>query len=246
MYNYGKKEAVIKISVVIPVYSEADIIAAAIQSLVEINKGELAEIVVVDGHPDGTTIKNIYDPSVIALTSPKGRAVQMNMGARNASGDILLFLHADTALPCSGLREIVETMETGKYVAGAFNIGPGSKNLFLKHIYYTSYLRSRITRIPYGDQAIFVRKDYFQKIGGYPVVPLLEDVRLMVKIKQNKDKICILKEKVKTSSRRYEEEGMIYGWLRNHRIRILHHFGVSPERLAKLYPDTRRKKTKGF
>lgn len=240
------KEAAVKISVVIPVYCEADIIGGAVQSLVDINEGELVEIIVVDGHPDGTTIKHITDPSVIALVSPKGRAVQMNMGARNASGDILLFLHADTVLPPGGPRKIIETMETGKYVAGAFNIGAGTKNLFLRHIYYTSYLRSRVTRIPYGDQAIFIRKDYFRKIGGYPEVPLLEDIRLMMKIRQNKDKIRILKEKVKTSSRRYEEEGMIYGWLRNHRIRILHHFGVSPERLVKLYPDIRRKKTKGF
>lgn len=242
----GEKEVAIKISVIIPVYSEADIIADAIQSLEEINEGELAEIIVVDGHPGGTTIKHLTNPSVISLTSPKGRAVQMNMGARNATGEILLFLHADTILPPNGPRKIIEIMETGKYVGGAFNMGTVSKNLFLKHIYYTSYLRSRVTRIPYGDQAIFIRKDYFRKIGGYPDVPLLEDIKIMMKIKHNKDKIRIFKEKVITSSRRYEEEGMIYGWLRNHRIRILHHFGVSPERLAGLYPDTRRKKTKGF
>lgn len=169
----------------------------------------------------------------------------MNRGAEKATGDILLFLHADTLPPANGLQRIREVMTGGDYVGGAFNYVTKGKSLFMKHIYYTSYLRSCVSRIAYGDQAIFMRKDYFHKIGGYPEIPLLEDVALMQKIKKNKDKICILKEKVDTSARRYEEEGHIFGWLRNHRIRFLYHFGAPPEKLARLYPDTRRKKTKG-
>ena len=132
-------------------------------------------------------------------------------------------------------------MESGKYVGGAFSYAIQSRHLFLRYIYYTSYLRSRISRIAYGDQAIFFRKDYFEKIGGYPEIAIMEDVALMKRIKKNKDRIYILKDGVITSTRRYETEGIIHGWLRNHRMRILYFFGVSPERLIKYYPDTREK-----
>lgn len=166
----------------------------------------------------------------------------MNRGAKEASGDILLFLHADTALPGNGLKRIAEVMEPGELAAGAFNYGIESKSIFLRHLYYTSYLRSRISRIAYGDQAIFIRKDVFEKVGGYPEIPIMEDVALMKRLKDQKYKVSILKDKVKTSTRRYEEEGFFYGWMRNHKLRILYHFGVSPERLAKYYPDVSGKK----
>lgn len=195
----------------------------------------------MDGDPNGGTIKTIDNNAVVTLVSPKGRSLQMNRGALEAKGDVLLFLHADTYLPGTGLKHIKEKMATGEYVAGAFNLSSKNMNLFMKHIYFTHYWRSRFTRIAYGDQAIFILKDYFHKLGGYPEIPIMEEVVLMQKIKTNKDKICILKDKVRTSPRRYHEDGQIFNWLRNHRIRILFFFGASPESLAKLYPDTRRK-----
>lgn len=232
----------IKISVIIPVFREEDRINATIGSLVKMKGNHSVEIIVVDGDHCGSTIQCINEPTVIRITAEKGRAIQMNTGAAKAAGDILLFLHADTILPEKGFDKIKAVMETGKYAAGAFNYDIESRNLFLRFIYYTSYLRSKISRITYGDQGIFIRKDYFEKIGGYPEIPIMEDVELMKKIKKNKDKICVLKEGVKTSARRYEEEGIIHGWMRNHRMRILYFFGISPERLVKYYPDTRRKK----
>lgn len=247
LYNYTLLKQfhggdAIKISVIIPVFKEEDRINAAIDSLVKMKGDHPVEIIVVDGAPDGSTIQCIKEPTVITMTAGKGRAVQMNKGAAKAAGDILLFLHADTTLPEKGFDKIKAVMETGKYAAGAFNYDIDSRNLFLRFIYYTSYLRSKISRITYGDQGIFIGKDYFEKIGGYPEIPIMEEVELMKKIKKNKDKIFILKDGVKTSARRYEEEGIIYGWLRNHRLRILYFFGVSPQRLVKYYPDTRRKK----
>jgi rSAM/selenodomain-associated transferase 2 len=227
--------------VIIPVFDEADMINAAIRSLKEIKYDDAVEMIVVDGDSSGSTVNCITEPGALRLTSEKGRAIQMNLGAAHASGDMLLFLHADTILPEKGFEKIKEVMANGKYVAGAFNYAIESRHRFLRHIYYTSYLRSRITRIAYGDQAIFIRKDYFDKIGGYPEIPVMEDVELMKKIKKNKDEICILKEGVKTSIRRYEEEGVIYGWLRNHKMRFLYFLGVSPERLAKFYPDVRKR-----
>jgi rSAM/selenodomain-associated transferase 2/rSAM/selenodomain-associated transferase 1 len=236
------KNAAIKISVIIPVFKEEDRINDTIASLLKMKGNHSVEIIVVDGGPCGSTIQCIMEPTVILMTAEKGRAKQMNKGAAKAAGDILLFLHADTILPEKGFDKIISVMDTGKYVAGAFNYDIESRNLFLRFIYYTSYLRSKISRITYGDQGIFIRKDYFEKIGGYPEIPIMEEVELMKKIKKNKDKIYILKDGVKTSARRYEEEGIIYGWLRNHRMRILYFFGVSPGRLVKYYPDTRRKK----
>lgn len=190
----------------------------------------------------GSTIACIEDKRVITLTAPKGRALQMNKGATSATGDVLLFLHADTILPGNGLQRICETMASGEYVGGAFSHNIRGRHWFIKHLFYTSYLRSRISRVPYGDQAIFVDRRYFERLGGYKEIPIMEDVELMKRIKQNKDKIRILEEGVRTSSRRYEEEGMVFGWLRNHKLRILYHFRVPPERLIKYYPDTRRKR----
>lgn len=227
---------------IIPVFKEENCINATIGSLVKMKGNHSVEIIVVDGDPGGSTIQCINEPNVILMTTEKGRAIQMNKGAAKASGDILLFLHADTILPEKGFDKIKSVMETGKHAAGAFNYDINSRNLFLRFIYYTSYLRSKISRITYGDQGIFIRKDYFEKIGGYPEIPIMEEVELMKKIKKNKEKIYILKDGVKTSARRYEEEGIIYGWLRNHRMRILYFFGVSPERLVKYYPDIRGKK----
>jgi rSAM/selenodomain-associated transferase 2/rSAM/selenodomain-associated transferase 1 len=232
----------IKISVIIPVFKEEERINTTIGSLVNMKGNHSVEIIVVDGDPRGSTIQCINEPTVIPMTTEKGRAMQMNKGAAKAVGDILLFLHADTILPERGFDKIIAVMETGKYAAGAFNYDIDSRDLFLRFIYYTSYLRSKISRIAYGDQGIFIRKDYFEKIGGYPEIPIMEEVELMKKIKKNKDKIYILKDGVKTSARRYEEEGIIHGWLRNHRMRILYFFGVSPGRLIKHYPDTRGKK----
>jgi rSAM/selenodomain-associated transferase 2/rSAM/selenodomain-associated transferase 1 len=247
LYNYTLQKQfhggdVIKISVIIPVSREEDRINATIDSLVKMECNHSVEIIVVDGDPSGSTIQCIKEPTVITMTAEKGRAIQMNKGAARAAGDILLFLHADTTLPEKGFDKIKAVIETGKYAAGAFNYDIDSRDLFLRFIYYTSYLRSKISRIAYGDQGIFIRKDYFEKIGGYPEIPIMEEVELMKKIKKNKDKIYILKDGVKTSTRRYEEEGIIYGWLRNHRMRVLYFLGVPPERLVKYYPDTRRKK----
>lgn len=230
---------------IIPAYKEEDRINATIGALREVEGDIPLEIIVVDaesGEFAGSTIACIGDKDVITLTAPKGRASQMNKGAEAASGDILLFLHADTTLPRNGLQKITETMASGEYVGGAFSHDNKGRHWFIKHLLYTSCLRSRVSRIPYGDQAIFIGRRYFEKLGGYREIPIMEEVDLMKRVKQNNDRIRILEEGVRTSSRRYEEEGLVFGWLRNHKLRILYHLGVPPEKLVKHYPDTRRKK----
>lgn len=228
-------------SVIIPVYDEAENIQAVIRSLKNIQGTKPHEIIVVDGDKNGGTIQAIRDDSVKRLIAPKSRGTQMNHGAAQASGDVLLFLHADTFLPPHAFDKIVSALTDETYVGGAFRYAIKTPHLFLKSVYITSYWRALINRVPYGDMAIFIRRRYFQKIGGYRDIPIMEDVALMQTIKKNKDKITFIKDGVHTSTRRYREEGIYRGWLRNHKLRILYTLGVPPEKLVKYYPDTRRK-----
>jgi len=188
-----------------------------------------------DGDPQGGTIKVIRDENVTSITSPKGRASQMNAGAELAHGEVLIFLHADTKLPPNALEKISQVLEDVKYVGGAFELGIDSDNLLLKYIAARARLRSRLNRIPYGDQAIFIRRSYFNKIGRFKDVPLMEDVELMRRIKKRGDKIFILRDRVKTSARRWENEGIIYTTLKNQVLINLYYLGISPDKLAKHY-----------
>jgi rSAM/selenodomain-associated transferase 2 len=159
----------------------------------------------------------------------------MNAGAVVARGEILIFLHADTRLPPGALKKINTVLENEKYVGGAFDLRIDSDRLFLKYIAARASLRSRLNRIPYGDQAIFIRKNYFDKIGRFKEIPLMEDVELMRRIKRRGDKIFILRDRVKTSARRWEREGVFYTTLKNQMLVNLYYLGVSPDKLAKYY-----------
>lgn len=196
---------------------------------------EKPQIIVVDGDPEGSTISAIDGVDVVGVRSERGRGRQMNAAARQAQGDVLLFLHADTELPAEALKEISLLMEKNEVVAGAFDLGIKSQRFIFRVIEGVASFRSRVSRIPFGDQAIFVRRDYFNEIGGYSEIPLMEDVEIMRRIKRRGDKIVIINKKVMTSPRRWEEEGILYCTLRNWLIQILYYFGVSPERLVKYY-----------
>lgn len=228
------------ISIIIPVFHEETRINEAINRLKNMPREETVEIIVVDGSAKGETIKSIRNGSasapVIALISGKGRGKQMNEGALAARGDILLFLHVDTELPRDAFERICLAMKEGNFVGGAFNLGIGGRGLAFRIIEQAASLRSRLTRIPYGDQAIFFRHDYFLRIGGYKELPIMEDVEIMGRVKRQGGRICFIDEKVKTSARRWEKEGIAACTLRNRTIMLLYLLGVSPERLAKWYP----------
>lgn len=222
-------------SIIVPVLNEAEQIKSTIEHLRnQVSKSHF-EIIVVDGDPQSSTIKVIGDKSVKTIKSQKGRGRQMNAGAAIAQGQILVFLHADTRLPDNALEKIGQEMEDKKYVAGAFDLAIDSNRLFLKYISVRANFRSRLNRIPYGDQAIFIRKDYFDRIEGFKEIPLMEDVDLMRRIKKDGKRICILDDKVTTSARRWEREGAFYTTVRNQILVALYYLGVSPERLAKYY-----------
>ncbi len=222
-------------SVIIPVYHESENINFIIKNIKKIDSSYSYEIIVVDGSNDLDTIKVIKYNKVVSIVSKKGRFRQMNTGAKIASGEILIFLHSDTELPNNSFTEIKKLIDTEEFVAGAFRISIRSDKTVYKIISKLINFRTMVTRIPYGDQCIFIKKDYFKKIGGYRNIAIMEDVELMRRIKRSGNKICILPNYVKTSSRRWEKEGIIFCTLRNWMIRFFYYIGIHPDKLEKFY-----------
>lgn len=226
-----------RISVVVPVLDESAIIDDLLLHLSGLSFND--EIVVVDGDPAGATLRAIRRPGVRGIVSPPGRGVQLNCGARASRGDILLFLHADTRLPPSGLRRIRETLADPAVTGGAFDLGIDSRRLCFRLVERIASLRSRVTRVPYGDQAIFIRRKVFFELGGFRPFPIMEDVDLMRRLRRSGRKIVFLPLRVSTSARRWAAEGVAFTTLRNWTLALLFSAGVSPHRLARLYRTVR-------
>jgi rSAM/selenodomain-associated transferase 2/rSAM/selenodomain-associated transferase 1 len=222
-------------SIIIPVLNESGIINETIAHVRSIPGSHHGEIIIVDGNSRGNTIGAIKSNTVVKLISKQGRGNQMNAGADVARGTILIFLHADTRLPRDAFDHILSVMNDDAYIGGAFGLGIDSNRFIFRLIEQAASLRSRITRMPYGDQVIFLRKDYFKDLGGYESIPIMEDVDLMKRVKKRNGRICIVSDRVLTSSRRWEEEGVIFGTLRNWSLITLYSFGVPPARLVKFY-----------
>jgi len=222
-------------SIIIPVLNEIGQINSLIEHLRKQKHKSFYEIIVVDGDQQGTTAGVIQDTDVNTIITDKGRGRQMNAGAAQASGEVLIFLHVDTTLPDNALEKISRALQGTDYVGGAFDLKIDSDRLFLRYISARASLRSRWNRIPYGDQAIFIRKKYFEQIGGFKEIPLMEDVDLMRRIKKDGKKIVILPDKVTTSARRWERDGVLYTTMRNQILLRLFYLGISPHILAKYY-----------
>lgn len=230
------------VSIIIPVLHEKNTINSIINQL---NKGltkKPDQIIVVDGSETKETINEITDTTVLKLSSQKGRAIQMNKGAAHASGQILIFLHADTKPPKNAIEKIQQTMNNPQIVAGAFSLQIQSKHKLLKIAAKFSTIRSHITRAPYGDQIHFIRKTFFDEIQGYKNIPIMEDVELMRQIKKHRGKIKILPDYAITSDRRWQQEGILYTTLRNTILISLYWCKMPPEKLAKFYPAHTTKK----
>ena len=223
------------ISVVLPVLHEAGNINAVITHLRGLQQNNPLELIVIDGDPAGSTLQAIRDNNIVRVLSEPGRARQMNQGASLAQGEVLLFLHADTLLPPQALRLIGTALADTGIVAGAFDLGFDTGKRIFRITEKYAALRTRLTRTPFGDQALFVRRAYFEKIGGYAEIPLMEDVELMGRIRKRGDRICIIPSKVLTSPRRYEREGLLYCTFRNWALQLCYRAGVSPEKLLRWY-----------
>ena len=226
-------------SVIIPVLHEQVILPrclAKLRSQADIHR---CEIIVVDGDPEGGTLKTLRDRDLIQMCSPPGRGLQMNTGADAAKGAVLIFLHADTQLPDRALISIEQVLNDPAIVGGAFDLGIASERATLRWIARHAILRSRWNRIPYGDQAIFLRKSFFNDIGRYKPIPIMEDVDLMRRVKRRGGRIRFIPDKVLTSPRRWETEGPVYATVRNQCLLSLFYLGVSPKILARFYTSSR-------
>ncbi|MFQ5543349.1 MAG: TIGR04283 family arsenosugar biosynthesis glycosyltransferase [Nitrospiria bacterium] len=231
------------VSLIIPVFNEERMLP---RFLCNLDGTMIHEIIFVDGGSQDQTMRLLEnwkkekasDPrnrsDKIIVSKCRSRAVQMNEGARQATGQILLFLHADSRLPSDAIPAIQDQLANPSIVGGAFHLQIEASHLFLKMISWMANLRSNYLKLPYGDQGYFVRRTVFEEIGGYPPLPLLEDVAFFRRLRK-KGNIILLKERVLTSPRRWHKKGMVYTSFRNILILVLYFTGVSPTRLAKWY-----------
>ena len=224
-----------QVSIIIPVYQEKNI-NKLIESIITKPTSISYEIIVVDSD-NGSTTQLIENEDIICIScEKKGRSYQMNEGFKHASGEILLFLHADTFLPKNALESVVKALEApSTYSAGAFDIAFDSDNKIISNIAKFASWRSRKLKLPFGDQAIFVKKEVFENIGGYKEIDLMEDVNFIQKLKRKKYKITILDDAILTSARRWEDKGEIFTTLRNLLLQALYFLGIHPNKLAKFY-----------
>ena len=161
------------------------------------------------------------------------RGARLSAAAATARGDVLLFLHADTKLP-AGWKSLVETAVARGASSGAFRLAFDGGGARMAAVAFSANLRTALTRVPYGDQAPFVRRDVYESLGGHRPWPLLEDVDLAARLKRA-GRVVILRPKVRTSPRRYLEKGIVRTLLRNKWILLRYHLGTDPETLARLY-----------
>jgi rSAM/selenodomain-associated transferase 2 len=222
-----------RLSIIMPVLDEGEGIAQALDALAEL-RGLGVEIVVVDGGSSDATVQRARLRADHVLTAPRGRALQMNAGAAKASGDVLLFLHADTRLPPEAERLVLDGLARSTHGWGRFDVTIDGRHPMLKLVAATMNLRSRITGIATGDQAIFVKRELFQSVGGFPAIPLMEDIALSKRLKRLGKPLC-LRERAVTSGRRWETHGVFRTIFLMWRLRLAYFFGADPAALAGRY-----------
>lgn len=221
------------LSIIIPVLNEAGIIVSALSRLQSLRAAGHEIIVVDGGSNDGTPV--LSEPFANrVISSPRGRACQMNAGAKIATGGILLFLHADTILPKNADQLILQGMtQTGKGW-GHFDVSLSGRHLLFRIIEWLMNLRSRITSIATADQAIFVERGLFGAVQGFPEIELMEDIALCKILKRTGKPLCLW-HRVLTSSRRWEKNGILRTVLQMWLQRLAYFLGVNPRHLARCY-----------
>ena len=221
-----------KVSIIIPVLNEAQHIADTLMSLAAY-RSQGHEVIVIDGGSNDDTVSISEQYADRVLHSDAGRAIQMNSGIDEASGDALLFLHADTRLPADAVTKLIHAVEDG-YFWGRFNVRLSGKHFMFRIIECMMNLRSCITGVVTGDQAIFVSHESIEIVGAYPRLPLMEDVVFSKRLRKLGWPACI-RQQVVTSSRRWEDKGILRTMLLMWRLRLLFFLGVSADRLARQY-----------
>lgn len=233
-----------EITVIIPVLNEQGSLEQTVPRLVRCC-ADAGEVIFVDGGSTDGTLETLTEaagryvgtPRMRVESAPPGRAIQMNKGASKASGDILLFLHIDTRLPDHALDKIREMVRKGAFW-GRFDVSLDSANAIFRFIGFMMNLRSAVTGIATGDQAIFVRRDVFSMLGGYSAMPLMEDIDFCMRLKTVAPP-GLIHDCVTTSARRWQQSGVLRTILLMWILRLAFWLGISPERLARMYPNVR-------
>ena len=221
------------ISIVVPVLDEARNLERLLPALRDLAPD--AEVVIVDGGSrDDTESVLARWPRARIVSSPRGRATQMNAGATHSAGDVILFLHADTRLPAGFSDAIERALDDQRVTGGRFDVAFDNPAWPFRMIAAMMNLRSRLSGIFTGDQAIFVRRAAFEALGGYPEIPLMEDIAFTRRLRRL-GRVACLRHRVTTSARKWERDGIARTiglmWM----LRFLYFCGVSPERLHRWY-----------
>ncbi len=222
-----------RLSIIMPVLDEGEGIVQALDALAEL-RALGVEVIVVDGGSRDATVQRARLRADQVLTAPRGRAQQMNAGAAKTSGDVLLFLHADTMLPREAERLVLDGLARSAHDWGRFDVTIEGRHPMLRLVGATMNFRSRLTGIATGDQAIFVKRDAFQAAGGFPEIPLMEDIALSKRLKRKGRPLC-LRQRATTSGRRWETHGVFRTIFLMWRLRLAYFLGADPAALAGRY-----------
>jgi len=224
----SREPAGLGISVIIPARNEQDSIAAAIE---HVRDSGVREVIVVDGGSGDETCRHARAAGAMVFESAPGRGTQQNLGAAEAAGDVLLFLHADTRLPSDFLEQIDGVLSREGVSAGAFRLGVDGHGRGLRWVENMANWRSLYCQLPYGDQAIFMKAETFRRAGGFAEIPLMEDFDLMRRLRKL-GRIELADATVRTSARRWRQLGVLRATWSNQICILAYLFGVSPHRIA--------------
>ena len=220
-----------RISIIVPALNEAENIGPTLDA---VRSGSNIELIVVDGGSDDDTAAVARTHGAIVISAPPGRAGQMNAGAAYATGDLLLFLHADTLLPDGFDKLVRDAFEQTDIAAGAFEFRMDATSPSLNVIQWFTNRRSRHRQMPYGDQGLFVKKELFDELGGFPDMPIMEDLEFVRQLRR-RGRVTTVPTPAVTSARRWLNRGIWRTTLLNNLIVLAYYLGVPPSRLAKWY-----------
>jgi rSAM/selenodomain-associated transferase 2 len=227
-----KQASAVQVSIIVPVFNEASGIVEFLKSLAAVQT-EALEIILVDGGSVDQTLALASPYADRVLQSAKGRALQMNAGATVARGSVLLFLHADTQLP-NGALQLIDRVITQGASWGRFDVSIDGRSPWLKLVSTLMNWRSRLSGIATGDQAMFVTRVAFDAVGGFAPIALMEDIALSTALKKLGHAAC-LSQRVVTSGRRWEQQGVLRTIVLMWRLRLAYFLGADPNQLALRY-----------
>ncbi len=222
------------VSIIIPTLNEESCLAQTLESVRQLRPHE---IIVVDGGSSDATL-GLANKADVVLRSPRGRALQMNLGAARATAETLLFLHADCLLENGALEEAEQLLDRRTNVAGCYSMSVRARGWLFRSIAACATARVRFTGLAYGDQGLFIRREQFQQLGGFPLLSFMEDLFFSKQLRRL-GRIVVARRRIFVSPRRWQREGLVRQTLRNWTLTALAAGGIDPDRLAAFYPVLR-------